>query len=94
MFAFTAAELDARSGANNGHIAQGSAAKNKKWAVKVAPAEDRRGGGKARRASSGCRRKRRRKKLSPAADRKPPWQESALQGGCRLRTFWQENAAA
>ncbi|EPH3060013.1 hypothetical protein [Klebsiella aerogenes] len=78
--------------ANNGHIAQGSAAKNKKWAVKVTPAETAAAAEKPV-APAWLPPEEKAEKLSPAADR-TPWQEFTLQGGCRLRTFWQENAAA
>ncbi|CAD6081498.1 hypothetical protein [Escherichia coli] len=77
---------------NNGYIAQGSAGKNKKWAVKVALAAPF-AAEKKNVAPAWLPPKEKAEKLSPAADR-TPWQEFTLQGGCRLRTFWQENAAA
>lgn len=65
--------------ANNGHIAQGSAAKNKKWAVKVAPAETAAAAEKPV-APAWLPPEEKAEKLSPAADR-TPWQEFTLQGG-------------
>lgn len=71
----------------NRPIAQGRAAKNKKWAPAMTPTPAQSAApawlpptGKA-------------EALSPAADR-TPWQEFTLLGGCRLRTFWQNNAHA
>jgi hypothetical protein len=83
---------------NNGRIAQGTAAKNKKWAVKVTPTET----SAPTEAAAAAEKpappawlppQEKAEKLSPAADR-TPWQEFTLQGGCRLRTFWQDNANA
>ncbi len=74
--------------ANNGHIARGSAAKNKKMGGKKSrpPRPPRRRKSPSRQPRLPPEEKA--EKLSPAADR-TPWQEFTLQGGCRLRTFWQ-----
>lgn len=77
---------------NNGRIAEGSAAKNKKWAVKVTPATVAATAEKPA-APAWLPPEEKAEKLSPVADR-TPWQEFTLQGGCRLRTFWQDNATA
>ncbi|MFK3704718.1 hypothetical protein EDF73_102398 [Raoultella sp. BIGb0138] len=78
--------------ASNGHIAQGTAAKNKKWAVQVS-ADTAAAPPQAPAAPALLPPADKAEALSAAADR-TPWQEFTLIDGCRLRTFWQDSANA
>lgn len=70
--------------ANDTRLAQGTAAKNKGWAVKVSTDAAQQ---PAWVLPSNL------ETLSPAADHSP-WQAFALQDGCQLRSFWQGGANA
>lgn len=70
----------------NRHIVQGTAEKSRRWGVEVFAKE-----------AAGTTQpellppEENIEQISQVADRRP-WQEFALLDGCRLRTFWQDNA--
>lgn len=78
--------------ASNNTLAHGTATKNKKWAVNVA-ADDAAVATTEPAAPALLPPSESADALSVAADR-TPWQEFTLMDGCRLRTFWQDNAKA
>lgn len=63
-----------------------SAAKNKKWAVRAVPIKIL----EKPMAQECIPQEKEDDEISPVADLMP-WQEFTLQGGCSLRTFWQDN---